>query len=121
LQASIGQLFNSLRDKVPELKAAILIGAAGKFEVHSSSDFSFDAESFAAEYATLFRIARRTAEDTALGDALEQILISDKAILIARRFGADDVAVFVCSADQHLGRLRYEIRRLAEQSATFAA
>jgi len=115
LQASVGQLFNSLRDKVTELKAAILIGAGGAFKVHSSSDFSFDAEAFAAEYATLFRIARRTAEDTAMGDALEQILISDKAILVARRFGSDDVAIFVCGADQHLGRLRYEIRRLSEQ------
>lgn len=115
MQASIGQLFNSLRDKVPELKAAILISAAGKFDVHSSSDFSFDAESFAAEHATLFRIARRTAEDTAMGDALEQILISEKAILVARRFGTDDVAVFVCGADTHLGRLRYEIRRLSDQ------
>lgn len=111
----MGQLFNSLRDKVPELKAAILISAAGGFEIHSSSDFGIDAESFAAEYAALFRIARRTAEDTAMGDALEQILISDKAILISRRTGTDDVAVFVCGADQHLGRLRYEIRRLSEQ------
>lgn len=115
MQASIGQLFNSLRDKVPELKAVIFIGPAGQFEVHSSPDFSFDAESFAAEHATLFRIARRTAEDTAMGDALEQILISEKAILVARRFGTDDVAVFVCSADQHLGRLRYEIRRVCDQ------
>ena len=115
MHVSIGPLFNSLREKVPELKAAILIGAAGRFEVHSSSDFKFDADSFAAEYATLFRIARRTAEDTAMGEALEQILISDKAILVARRFGADDVAVFVCGADQNLGRLRYEIRRLSEQ------
>jgi predicted regulator of Ras-like GTPase activity (Roadblock/LC7/MglB family) len=49
-----------------------------------------------------------------MGDALEQILISDKAILVARRIGLDDVAVFVCGADQHLGRLRYEIRRLSE-------
>lgn len=115
MQVSVGQLFNSLRDKVPELKAAILISAAGGFEIHSSSDFGIDAESFAAEYAALFRIARRTAEDTAMGDALEQILISDKAILISRRTGTDDVAVFVCGADQHLGRLRYEIRRLSEQ------
>jgi predicted regulator of Ras-like GTPase activity (Roadblock/LC7/MglB family) len=114
LQASVGQLFNSLRDKVPELRAAILIRAAGGVEVHSSPDFTFDSESFAAEYAALFRIARRTAEDTSMGDALEQILISDKAILVARRIGLDDVAVFVCGADQHLGRLRYEIRRLSE-------
>jgi len=115
LQASVGQLFNSLRDKVPELRAAILISAMGGVEVHSSSDFHIDGESFAAEYAALFRIARRTAEDTSMGDALEQILISDKAILVARRAGSDDVAVFVCGPDQHLGRLRYEIRRLSEQ------
>lgn len=115
MHVSIGQLFNLLRDKVPELKAAILIGATGRFEFHSSPDFSFDAETFATEYATLFRIARRTAEDTAMGEALEQILISDKAILVARRFGSEDVAVFVCGADEHLGRLRYEIRRLSEQ------
>jgi predicted regulator of Ras-like GTPase activity (Roadblock/LC7/MglB family) len=115
LQASVGQLFNSLRDKVTELRAVILISAVGGVEVHSSSDFHIDAESFAAEHAALFRIARRTAQDTSLGDALEQILICDKAILVARRFGSDDVAVFVCGPDQHLGRLRYEIRRLAEQ------
>ena len=121
MPSSIGQMFNSLREKVPELKAAILIRAAGVVESHSSPGFKFDAESFAAEYATLFRIARRTAEDTAVGDAVEQILISDKAILIARRFGNDDVAVFLCGADQNLGRIRYEIRRLAEQSASFVA
>jgi len=115
LRASVGQLFNSLRDKIPELRAAILITAAGGVKVHSSPDFRIDADSFAAEYATLFRIARRTVEDTYLGDALEQILISDKAILVARRIGSDDVAVFVCGVDQHLGRLRYEIRRLSEQ------
>jgi predicted regulator of Ras-like GTPase activity (Roadblock/LC7/MglB family) len=115
LQASVGQLFNSLRDQIPELKAAILIRAAGKVEVHSAPNFRIDKESFAAEYGTLFRIARRTAEDTSMGDALEQILISDKAILVARRVGSDDVAVFVCGVDQNLGRLRYEIRRLSEQ------
>ena len=115
MQASVGQLFNSLREKIPELRATILISAAGRVAVHSSSNFGIDAESFAAEYAALFRIARRTAEDTSMGDALEQILISDKAILVARRVGSDDVAVFVCGSDQHLGRLRYEIRRLSEQ------
>ncbi|HET9131747.1 MAG TPA: roadblock/LC7 domain-containing protein [Terriglobia bacterium] len=115
MRASVGQLFNSLRDRIPELKAAIIISAASGVVAHSSPNFSVDAESFAAEYAALFRIARRTAEDTSMGDALEQILISEKAILIARRVGSDDVAVFVCGANEHLGRLRYEIRRLSEQ------
>jgi predicted regulator of Ras-like GTPase activity (Roadblock/LC7/MglB family) len=115
VQSTVDRLFNSLRIKIPELKATILVGATGEFAVCSSPGFSFDAESFAAEYGTLFRIALRTAEDTAMGDTLEQILISDKAILLARRFGSDDVIVFVCGADQHLGRLRYEIRRLSAQ------
>ena len=115
MQVSVGKLFNSLRDKVPELRAAILISTVDGVHVHSSPDFHIDGESFAAEYAALFRIARRTAEDTSMGDALEQILICDKAILVARRIGSDDVAVFVCGPDQNLGRLRYEIRRLSEQ------
>jgi predicted regulator of Ras-like GTPase activity (Roadblock/LC7/MglB family) len=115
VQSSVAQLFNSLRDKVPELKAAIIVGTRGGFNFHASADFKFDAESFAAEYATLFRIARRTAEDTSMGAALEQILISEKGVLLARRFGSDDVAVFVCGPDLNLGRLRYEIRHLSEQ------
>jgi len=115
VKSTVEQLFNSLRSGVPELKAAILVNTAGEFAVHSAPGFKFDAESFAVEYATLFRIAQRTAEDTSMGNAFEQILISDKAILVARRIGVDDVAVFVCGADEQLGRLRYEIRRLAEQ------
>jgi len=115
VKSTVEQLFNSLRSGVPELKAVILVSKAGEFVVHSAPGFKFDTESFAVEYATLFRIAQRTAEDTSMGNALEQILISDKAILVARRIGSDDVAVFVCGADEQLGRLRYEIRRVSEQ------
>jgi predicted regulator of Ras-like GTPase activity (Roadblock/LC7/MglB family) len=49
-----------------------------------------------------------------MGDAFEQIQISEKALLVMRRFGAGNVAIFVCGPDQHLGRLRFEIRCLAE-------
>jgi predicted regulator of Ras-like GTPase activity (Roadblock/LC7/MglB family) len=115
VQSTAKRLFNSLRDKIPELKASILISNTGELGVHSAAGFEFNADTFAVEYATLFRIAMRTAQDTAMGDAFEQILVSDKAILIARRIGADDIAVFVFGANEPLGRLRYEIRRLAEQ------
>ena len=121
MKPTVEQLFNSVQSKVPELKAAIFIGAAGEYEVHVAPDFQLDAETFAAEYAALFRIARRTAEDTAMGDAFEQILISDKAVLVARRFGRNDVAVFVCGAGHQLGRLRYEIRLLAQHPITSVA
>jgi predicted regulator of Ras-like GTPase activity (Roadblock/LC7/MglB family) len=117
VKATVELLFNSVRNAVPEVRAVIFINAAGEAESMALPDFQFDAESFAAEYAALFRIAHRTAEDTAMGDAFEQILVSSKGILLARRFGSTDVAVFVCDPDLQLGRLRYEIRRLAEHSA----
>jgi predicted regulator of Ras-like GTPase activity (Roadblock/LC7/MglB family) len=115
VQSTAEQLFNSLREKIPDLKASILISPTGEFGVHSAPGFDFNPESFAIEYATLFRIAMRTVEDTAMGNAVEQILISDRAILIARRICSDDIVVFVTGANEQLGRLRYEIRRLAEQ------
>jgi predicted regulator of Ras-like GTPase activity (Roadblock/LC7/MglB family) len=121
VKASVEKIFQALRNTIPELKAAVLVSNAGEFDVASIPGFAFDAETFAAEYAALFRIAIRTAEDTAMGDAFEQILVSDKAIVLARRFGSDDVAVFVCGPDQPLGRLRYEIRRLAQDLIASAA
>lgn len=114
MDSTVEQLFNSLRTKIPDLKASLLIAADGAFSVHAMPGFVFDAEVFAAEHGMLFRIARRTAEDTAMGNAQEQILISEKAIVIARRTGAEDIVIFVCGPDEHLGRLRYEARRVAE-------
>lgn len=114
MESTAEQLFNSLQGKIPDLKATLLVSAAGKVAVHAAKGFDFNAEHFAAEYAMLFRIARRTAEDTAMGSPLEHILISDKAIVIARRVGADDVVLFVCGPEEQLGRLRYETRRVAE-------
>jgi predicted regulator of Ras-like GTPase activity (Roadblock/LC7/MglB family) len=114
MESTAEQLFDSLRTKIPDLKATLLISAAGGVGVHAASGFEFDGANFATEYAMLFRIARRTAEDTAMGSPLEQILISDKAIVVARRVGVDDVVLFVCGPDEQLGRLRYETRRVAE-------
>jgi len=115
VQFSAESLFNSLKDRISELKAVFLVGASGAVRFHAKPGSAFDVESFAAEYATLFRIASRTALDTAMGDAYEQILISDKALLVVRRFGTGNVAIFVCGPDQQLGRLRFEIRSLAER------
>jgi len=108
-------LFKSLRNKFPELQAVVLIGAAGTVRFHAAPNLSLDLESFAAEYSALYRIALRTAQDTAMGDAFEQILISNKSVLLVRRFGAGNLAVFVCGPNPQLGRLRFEIRNLAER------
>jgi predicted regulator of Ras-like GTPase activity (Roadblock/LC7/MglB family) len=80
-------LFKSLRNKFPELQAVVLIGAAGTVRFHAAPNLSLDLESFAAEYSALYRIALRTAQETAMGDAFEQILISNKSVLLVRRFG----------------------------------
>ena len=108
-------IFNSLRKKFPELQAVVLIGAAGTVRFHAAPNLSLDLETFSAEYSTLYRIALRTAQDTAMGDAFEQILISNKSVLLLRRFGTGNLAVFVCGPNPQLGRLRFEIRNLARR------
>ncbi len=110
------QLFNSLKKVVPDLKATVVISGTGEFEFHRAPGFEFDADTFAAEYTTLFRIAQRTAEDTKLGYASEQILITERAVLLARRLRGDGIAVFLCGTNQQLGRLRYEVRMLIRTS-----
>ena len=111
-----GRLFTSLKGAIPDLKATVVFDRAGEFEIHLAPGFEFDADTFATEYTTLFRIAQRTAEDTELGNVSEQILITEKAILLARRFAGDGIAVFLCGTNQQLGRLRFEVRHLIRKT-----
>ena len=115
------RLFNSLKATIPDLKATVVIFGTGEFEFHRSPGFDFDADTFAAEYTTLFRIAQRTAEDTELGDASEQILITERSVLLARRIRGEGIAVFLCGTNEHLGRLRYEVRMLIRKTEQYIA
>ena len=121
MKSAAGQFFSALREKLPGIRAFFLLGAGGELLAHASEDRRIDsvgaagADLFASEYATLLRIAQSALRDTGMGELQEQILTSATSTLVlhclTRNNVVDRVAVFVCSPDEHLGRLRYELKR----------
>jgi predicted regulator of Ras-like GTPase activity (Roadblock/LC7/MglB family) len=77
----------------------------------ASVEPDLDLTLLASEFATLLRIVDHTSKDTGLGDLREQILIATTSMTLIQHLPKDRFAVFVCAPDEHLGRLRYELRR----------
>jgi predicted regulator of Ras-like GTPase activity (Roadblock/LC7/MglB family) len=111
VKAEVGRFFTSMREKLPGLQAFFLLGSGGELLAHVAVDSRFDADLFAAEYATLLRIAQSASTDTGMGELQEQILTSAKGLIVLHRLSTDRFGVFVCAPDEHLGRLRYELKR----------
>jgi predicted regulator of Ras-like GTPase activity (Roadblock/LC7/MglB family) len=105
-------VLNNLPRKIPGIQAVILAGA---HEVIDSVcvDASLDLDMIAAEYATLLRIAGRTSEDTGAGNLVEQIVVSEKSIMIARNISSEEFLLLVCRSQDQIGRARYELRHAA--------
>ncbi len=111
MKAEVGQFFSAIREKLPGLRAFFLLGAQGELLGHASANTAPNPESFAAEYAMLLRIAQRASSDTGMGELQEQILTYESSIILLHRFPRDRFGILVCSSDEHLGRLRYELKR----------
>jgi predicted regulator of Ras-like GTPase activity (Roadblock/LC7/MglB family) len=111
VKSEVGRFFGAMREKLPGLRAFFLLGAGGELLAHVAEDVRMDPDAFAAEYATLLRIAQSASNDTGMGELQEQILTSAASIILLHRFPGDRFGVFVCSPDEHLGRIRYELKR----------
>lgn len=77
----------------------------------SSVDPHLDVALLASELATLLRIVDHSARDAGMGDLREQILISSLSMTLVRHLPKGRFAIFICTPDEHLGRLRYELKR----------
>jgi predicted regulator of Ras-like GTPase activity (Roadblock/LC7/MglB family) len=115
VRSAAGQFFSALREKLPGVRAFFLLSAGGELLAHVSEDRRMNADLLASEYATLLRIAQSALRDTGMGELQEQILTSATSTVmlhcLTKNGVADRVAVFVLSPDEHLGRLRYELKR----------
>jgi predicted regulator of Ras-like GTPase activity (Roadblock/LC7/MglB family) len=111
-QKEFRDILDRLRKKVPSIQAVIL---AGPDEVLDCLllDPALDLDTIAAEYATLLRIAGRTSEDTGAGTLIEQIVVSDKSIMIARSVSPEEFLILLCRTQDQIGRARYELRHAA--------
>jgi predicted regulator of Ras-like GTPase activity (Roadblock/LC7/MglB family) len=110
VKSEAARFFSMMREKLPGLRAFFLLGPGGELLAHVGGD-PVDPEAFAAEYAMLLRIAQSASNDTGMGELQEQILTTVTSIILLHRFPKDRFGVFVCSPEEHLGRLRYELKR----------
>ena len=101
------------------MQALVLLGPDGSLIAHAADNAHFSSDTFVSEYATFLRIARRTAEDTAMGDPEEYILVSAPGLILMRRLPEGHFAVLVSSPEGQVGRLRYELKRSLLYSTFF--
>jgi predicted regulator of Ras-like GTPase activity (Roadblock/LC7/MglB family) len=104
-------VLSKLRETLPGIKAVIILGSDGELRDSAATEPGLDASALASEYAMLLRIGERTSHDTGMGAVHEQILISSSSMVLIQHLPNGRFAIFVCAPDEHLGRLRYELRR----------
>ena len=95
-----------------DIQALILVGPEGVLD-YVLDDASLNLETIAGEYATLLHIARSASEDSGSGNLVENIVVSEKSIMIARSVAADHYLILLARSQDQLGRARYELKQAA--------
>ena len=103
-----------LRRSVTQIQAVILVGPEGVVD-HFLEDPALNLETIAGEYATLLRIARSASQDSGAGNLVEDILVSENSIMIARNVSQDHYIIVLSRAQDQIGRARYELKRAARE------
>ena len=94
------------------IQAVLVLGPQGVVE-SAVDDPALNLEQIVEEYATLLRIARSASEDSGAGNLVENILISEKSVMIARSISPDRDLLLLCRAQDQIGRARYELKQAA--------
>ena len=105
-------MLEKLRKGVTGIQAVILVGPDGIVD-HFLDDPTLNIETITGEYATLLRIARSASEDSGAGDLVENILVSEKSIMIARSVPPDNYLILLSRSQDQIGRARYELKQAA--------
>ena len=105
-------MLEKLRKGVTGIQAVILVGPDGIVD-HVLDDPSLNTETIAGEYATLLRIARSASEDSGSGGLVENIVVSEKSIMIARSIPPDHYLILLSRSQDQIGRARYELKQAA--------
>ena len=101
-----------LRKGVADIQAVILVGPEGIVD-HVQQDASLNLELIAGEYATLLHVARSASEDSGSGNLVENIVVSQKSIMIARSISPDHYLILLSRSQDQIGRARYELKQAA--------
>jgi predicted regulator of Ras-like GTPase activity (Roadblock/LC7/MglB family) len=112
IKAKFREVLAKLRDSVTDIQAVILVGPEGVVD-YVLDDTSLNLETIAGEYATLLHIARSASEDSGSGNLVENIVVSEKSIMIARSVAAEHYLILLARSQDQLGRARYELKQAA--------
>lgn len=112
IQAKFREVLAKLRNGVTDIQALILVGPEGVVD-YVLDDASLNLETIAGEYATLLHIARSASEDSGSGNLVENIVVSEKSIMIARSVAAEHYLILLARSQDQLGRARYELKQAA--------
>jgi len=90
----------------------MLVGPHGVVD-YVADDRGLNLEPIAEEYATLLRIARSASEDSGAGNLVENVLVSEQSVMIARSISPDHYLILLSQARDQIGRARYELKQAA--------
>jgi predicted regulator of Ras-like GTPase activity (Roadblock/LC7/MglB family) len=111
-QARFRGVLDNLRRNVTDIQAVILVGPEGIID-RAVEDAALDIETIAGEYITLLRIARSASQDSGAGDLVENIVISERSIMIARSVSPEHYLILLSRSQDQIGRARYELKQAA--------
>jgi predicted regulator of Ras-like GTPase activity (Roadblock/LC7/MglB family) len=111
-QARFRRVLEKLRKKVTDIQAVILVGPDGVVD-RMVQDSTLDIETIAGEYITLLRIARSASEDSGAGNLVENIVVSERSIMIARSVSPEHYLILLSKSQDQIGRARYELKLAA--------
>ena len=112
IQPKFREVVAKLRESLTNVQAVILVGPEGIID-HMLDDKSLNLETISGEYATLLHIARSASEDSGSGNLVENIVVSEKSIMIARTISPEHYLILLARSQDHLGRARYELKQAA--------
>ncbi len=96
---------------------AMIVGTDGVLLETDSRAFHDEAEGLAAEYAILYRAARKAAGDTDLGGVLNSVLVADKGKILFQALAADYFLVLFLEPESHAGKAVFEVTRASDSLA----
>jgi len=76
-------------------------------------DPALDVETIAGEYISLLRIARSASEDSGSGNLVENIVVSERSIMVARSVSPEQYLILLSRSQDQIGRARYELKQAA--------
>lgn len=93
---------------------AMIVGTDGVLLETDARAFHAEAEGLAAEYAALYRAARKAAGDTDLGGLHNSLLVTDQGKILLQALAADYFLVLFLEPESHAGKAIFEVTRASD-------